>query len=123
MPKDGIRGEWYASKEKIEGVLSGKQKYRNWSINYEQLARITNNHPEFLEKVKAFAEKDLDGVYNAAVYRSYSDGDQKETITIVFDVADIYIKIISCRVDHQTQPYVFETSFNKSYVWSMASML
>ncbi|CAH8248460.1 hypothetical protein WJ0W_007128 [Paenibacillus melissococcoides] len=126
MTKNSITGEWYASKENVKGVLSGKSGRTGWTINFEELSRITNGHPEFLEKVKAFTEMDLGGVYKAAVYRSFSDdhhGNKSEHIAIVFDVVDTYIKILSCRVDHEQQPHVFETSFNKSYVWSMATML
>lgn len=126
MPKNSVRGEWYAQKESVKGILSGRAGRTGWEINFDGLSKITNGHTEFLEKVKLFADKDWDVVYNAAVYRSFSDdgrGNQSENIAIVFDVMDTYIKIISCRVDHEQQPYVFEESFNKSYVWSMATML
>ncbi|MNW32214.1 hypothetical protein D3C74_91530 [compost metagenome] len=126
MPKNSFRGEWYASKENVKGVLSGKSGRPGWMINFEKLSKLTNGHPEFLEKVKVFIENDILSVYNAAVYRSFSDdhhGNKTEHIAIVFDVVDTYIKILSCCVDHEQQPYVFETSFNKSYVWSMATML
>lgn len=127
MPKNSIKGEWYANKEIVSSVLTSNSFRGGWSINFDELSRITNNHPEFLASVKEFAEKDLQFVDNAQVHRTiYIERDgqpEQEHISIVFDVCDIYIKIFSCTTDHEKYPYVFKESFNKSYVWSMSTML
>ncbi|MCP1312069.1 hypothetical protein [Paenibacillus tyrfis] len=131
MPKNSIAGEWYAEKEIVKGVLTGEAgKSGSWEIDFNELSRITNGHPEFLSKVKEFAEKDLSWVYNAQVHRTKYPADKfrkeaSEHISVVFDVGDTYIKIISCNINYKdsNEPYVLDTSYNKSYVWSMATML
>ncbi|MCP1312109.1 hypothetical protein [Paenibacillus tyrfis] len=116
MPKNSIAGEWYAEKEIVNGVLTGEAgRSGSWEI---------------LSKVKEFAEKDLSWVYNAQVHRTIYPADKfrkeaSEHISVVFDVGDTYIKIISCNINYKdsNEPYVLDTSYNKSYVWSMATML
>ena len=118
---------WFANKEKVNEVLSGKPGKTGWTINFDELSKITRGHPDFLDKVMKFAEKDLKFVYNAAVYRwsskAHIDGEENENIAIVFDLVDNHIQLFSCRVDHEHFPFVVETSLNKSFVWMMAKML
>lgn len=127
--------EWYAEgKEIVKGVVSlTKKGYgpngtgfgSEWSFDLDELARVTNGHTEFIGEVKKFLEKDSDSIYNAVVYRTvYKDESKEPHISLVCDVADIYIKLISCSINHSNgEPYVLSTSYNKSYVWQMASML
>lgn len=127
--------EWYAEgKELVKGVVSLKKKGygprgtgfdSEWTIDLDELARITNGHPEFNEKVKSFLDEKIEDIHNAVVYRSFNkNDDNREHIGIVFDVADTYIAFFGCSPDHADgRTHVIATSYNKSYIWQMASLL
>lgn len=130
-----IKKPWFEeSKEVVNDVVSLEVKGNGrkgigygskWSVNLEELARITNGHPEFNEKVRAFLDKSGDSIYNVRVYRSFNKSDEnREHVSIVFDVCDIYISMFSCCPDYQDgRTHVLDESYNKSYVWEMATML
>lgn len=130
-----MKKPWFEeTKEVVNGIVRLEKKGygrkgvgfdSKWSVNLEELARITNEHPEFNEKVRGFLDKNADSIHNMIVYRSFNKNDEnREHISIVFDVCDIYISMFSCCPDyHDGRPHVLDASYNKSYVWQMATML
>lgn len=123
-----LSSSWFAKDtEPVDNVVknTGSGFWKKWEINFDLLSKITNGHPEFLKEVKEFWEKEnvRNNIYNVAVYRRHPK-DGREKISIVFDVIDNHIALFSCDTNYNDgHSYVLSASYNKSFVWDMATML
>ncbi|MCP1312072.1 hypothetical protein [Paenibacillus tyrfis] len=122
---------WYEEKENVERVVTniGTTLSPKWEINMDELALITNNHPQFIHKVSEFInDYGTLSIKNAAVYRfnleNIQGAEKYERIAIVFDVYGNFINLFSCCTDHQDgNSFVTIASYPKPFISQMATML